>query len=93
MDAETLEQKMKELVVAITERLESSTDKGIIDSATNKINLIIDELDSETTEKSSITVSTKVGILVFATQKTEKEGFSAPKNTPQKSDWALLCIV
>ena len=60
MDAETLEQKMKELVVAITERLESSTDKGIIDSATNKINLIIDELDSETTEKSSITVSTKV---------------------------------
>ena len=65
MDAETLEQKMKELVVAITERLESSTDKGIIDSATNKINLIIDELDSETTEKSSITVSTKVGILVF----------------------------
>ena len=67
MDAETLEQKMKELVVAITERLESSTDKGIIDSATNKINLIIDELDSETTEKSSITVSTKVGI--FATQK------------------------
>ena len=91
MDAETLEQKMKELVVAITERLESSTDKGIIDSATNKINLIIDELDSETTEKSSITVSTKVGI--FATQKTKKEGFSAPKNTPQKSDWALLCIV
>ena len=67
MDAETLEQKMKELVVAITERLESSTDKGIIDSATNKINLIIDELDSETTEKSSITVSTKLGI--FATQK------------------------
>ena len=65
MDAETLEQKMKELVVAITERLESSTDKGIIDSATNKINLIIDELDSETTEKSSITVSTKVGISVF----------------------------
>ena len=60
MDAETLEQKMKELVVAITERLESSTDKGIIDSATNKINLIIDELDSETTEKSSITVSTKL---------------------------------
>ena len=86
MDAETLEQKMKELVVAITERLESSTDKGIIDSATNKINLIIDELDSETTEKSSITVSTNVGILVFATQKTKKEGFSAPKNTPQKSD-------
>ena len=63
MDAETLEQKMKELVVAITERLESSTDKGIIDSATNKINLIIDELDSETTEKSSITVSTKLGIV------------------------------
>ena len=60
MDAETLEQKIKELVVAITERLESSTDKGIIDSATNKINLIIDELDSETTEKSSITVSTKL---------------------------------
>ena len=60
MDAETLEQKMKELVVAITERLESSTDKGIIDSATNKINLIIDELDSETTEKSSIAVSTKL---------------------------------
>ena len=80
MDAETLEQKMKELVVAITERLESSTDKGIIDSATNKINLIIDELDSETTEKSSITVSTKLEI--FATQKTKK----APKNTPQKSD-------
>ena len=84
MDAETLEQKMKELVVAITERLESSTDKGIIDSATNKINLIIDELDSETTEKSSITVSTKVGI--FTTLKTKKERVSAPKNTPQKSD-------
>ena len=84
MDAETLEQKMKELVVAITERLESSTDKGIIDSATNKINLIIDELDSETTEKSSITVSTKVEI--FTTLKTKKEKVSAPKNTPQKSD-------
>ena len=81
MDAETLEQKMKELVVAITERLESSTDKGIIDSATNKINLIIDELDSETTEKSSITVSTKWEYL-----QPKKERFSAPKNTPQKSD-------
>ena len=79
MDAETLEQKMKELVVAITERLESSTDKGIIDSATNKINLIIDELDSETTEKSSITVSTKVEI--FNPKNEKRESFSSKKYT------------
>ena len=59
MDAETLEQKMKELVVAITERLESSTDKGIIDATTNKINLIINELGETSTEKSSIIVSQK----------------------------------
>ena len=47
MDAEALEQKLKELVIAVTERLESSTEKGIIDSTTNKINLIIDQLGAE----------------------------------------------
>ena len=44
VDAETLEQKLKELVIAVTERLESSTEKGIIDQTTNKINLIIDQV-------------------------------------------------
>ena len=46
------------LVVAVTERLESSSNEGIIDSTTNKINLLIDELGSEDYENEDTTIPT-----------------------------------